>query len=276
MEQIKRGNVLTFRVADGNVIQLEQYDALPSTLSLAREYARSGYPDKYVVFSEKQTPPVSQEDKKAKPKAEEGIFMSCILRPSFFPSQSGFLGVMTALSMIDALSQHTDHHLGLGWVSDVYCEGKKFASASLEGKFDSFSSYEYLIVSFRILLDDENFPPRMGDIVRRVFEEDSSSLPLMIAKNVLSKFFSLYPYVKTPEKFMESYQRKFLLRGVRTKLTSETKNTSCRILGVDPESAKLIVELSGGAVKQISSRSQIIIPDNVKIKIKKNKSTRRA
>lgn len=274
MEQPKKGNVLTFRMADGNVIQLERYNALPSTLTLAREYARAGYPDKYVIFTEKQSLPIREDDKKAKEKFEEGIFMSIILRPSFFPSQSGFLAVVTALSMVDALSQHTDRQLGLGWVSDVYCEGKKFASASLEGKFDNFSSYEYLIVSFRILLDEENFPPRMCDIVRRVFEEDSSSIPLLIGKNVLAKFFSLYPFIKTPGKFMESYQRKFLLRGIRTKLLTETKHKRCRILGVDPESARLIVELWDGSVRQISSRTQIAIPD--KIAVRKNKSTRRA
>ncbi|MBR2612540.1 MAG: hypothetical protein IKC72_05670 [Clostridia bacterium] len=274
MEQIKKGNVLTFRVADGNVIQLEQYDTLPSTLALAREYARNGYPDKYVVFSQKQSVLESTDEKKGKNEVEEGIFMSCILRPSFFPSQSGFLGVLTALSMIDALSAHTDRALGLGWVSDVYCEGRRFASASLEGKIDSYSSYEYLIVSFRILLDDEYFPPRMSDIVRRIFEEDSSSLSLMIAKNVLSKFFTLYPHVRTPEKFMEAYQRKFILRGVRTKHLLPAKSVSCRILGVDAESAKLIVELPRGEIRQISSRSQIVIPE--KVRINRNKSTHRA
>ena len=66
MEQIKKGNVLTFRVADGNVIQLEQYDTLPSTLALAREYARNGYPDKYVVFSQKQSVLESTDEKKRK------------------------------------------------------------------------------------------------------------------------------------------------------------------------------------------------------------------
>ena len=200
--------------------------------------------------------------------------MSCILRPSFFLSQSGFLGVLTGVSMLDALSAHTDRHLGLGWGSDVYCEGHRFASASFDGKLINYSSYEYLIVTFRILLDEENFPPRMGDIVRRVFESDSSSLALLIGKNVLSKFFSLYPYLKSPKKFMDSYQRKFLLRGVRTRLFRGTKTIPCRILGVDNTSAKLIVEGRGGDVIQISSHSQIIIPE--KIRVKKIKSGRRA
>ncbi len=274
MDQVKKGNVLTLRMADGNVIQLERYDTLTSTANLAREYARNGYPDKYVIFAENQCPPTPEEDRGKKGKAEHGIFMSCILRPSFFPSQAAFLGIMTAVSMIEALEEHTERRLGLGWVSDVYCEGKVIAHSSIEGKLDSHFSYEYLIVSFHILLDDENFPPRMADIVRKVFESDGSSIPMIIGKNVLSKFFSRYPYVKTPDKFIENYRRRFLLRGLRTKLVQGTKKVRCRILGVDPETAQLIVELGSGEVKKIPSRSQIILPE--KIRLKKNKSNRRA
>ena len=35
-------NVLTVRMADGNVIKLEPYDTLPSTAALAKEYAAAG------------------------------------------------------------------------------------------------------------------------------------------------------------------------------------------------------------------------------------------
>lgn len=274
MEPIKIGNTLTLRMPDGNVIQLERYDTLPSTAALAREYARSGYPDKFVIFAENQADIETHSEKEKRSEPQKGIFMSCILRPSFFPSQASFLGVLTSVAMIEALEEHTNRSLGLGWGCDLYCEGRIFASAQLEGKLDSFGSYEYLIVTFRILLDDENFPPRMVDIVRKVFESDGSSIPMIIAKNVLAKFFSLYPSVKNPEKFFEKYRRKFILRGVRTKYFEDGKREHCRILGVDPESARLIIETKRGEIKMIGSRSKILLPE--KIAIKKNKLVRRA
>lgn len=274
MEPIKIGNTLTIRMPDGNVIQLERYDTLPSTAALAREYARNGYPDKYVIFSEHQSVAADSAEKEKKPEVQKGIFMSCILRPSFFPSQAAYLGVLTSVAMIEALEEHTNRSLGLGWGCDLYCEGRLFGGAQLEGKLDSFGSYEYLIVTFRILLDDENFPPRMVDIVRKVFESDGSSIPMIIAKNVLAKFFSLYPSVKKPEKFFESYRRKFILRGVRTKYYENGKREHCRILGVDPENARLIIETKRGEIVKIGSRSKILLPEIVKIK--KNKLVRRA
>ena len=44
--------VISVRVSDGSVIKLECHDALPSTARLAKEYAKLGYPDRYVVFAE--------------------------------------------------------------------------------------------------------------------------------------------------------------------------------------------------------------------------------
>ena len=266
MEPIKIGNTLTLRMPDGNVIQLERYDTLPSTAALAREYARNAYPDKFVIFSEHQQDADLSGDKDKKPEVKNGIFMSVILRPSFFPSQASFLGVLTSVAMIEALEEHTNRSLGLGWGCDLYCDGRLFAGATMEGKFDSFGSYEYLIVTFRILLDDDNFPPRMVDIVRKVFESDGSSIPMIIAKNVLAKFFSLYPSVKNPEKFFEIYRRKFALRGVRTKYLEDGRRLHCRILGVDPENAKLIIENRAGEIIKIGSRSKIILPEKIKIK----------
>ena len=274
MEPTKIGNTLTLRMPDGNVIQLERYDTLPSTAALAREYARNGYPDKFVIFAENQSEPEESNEKGKQPEVKKGIFMSCLLRPSFFPSQASFLGVLTSVAMIEALEEHTNRRLGLGWGCDLYCEGRLFANAMLEGKLDAFGSYEYLIVTFRILLDEENFPPRMVDIVRKVFESDGSSISMIIAKNVLAKFFSLYPSVKNPAKFFEIYRRKFVLRGVYTKYFEDGKRLRCRILGVDPESARLIIETHRGDVKMIGSRSKILLPE--KIKLKKNKLVRHA
>ena len=45
--------VSSMRAQDGSMIKLECHDALHSTSKLARAYAKIGYPDRYVVFSER-------------------------------------------------------------------------------------------------------------------------------------------------------------------------------------------------------------------------------
>ena len=38
----------------GNIVKIECHETLPSTVELARSYARLGYPDKYIIFAKNQ------------------------------------------------------------------------------------------------------------------------------------------------------------------------------------------------------------------------------
>ena len=135
-------SVITARVSDGSIIKLECHDALPSTARLAKEYARLGYPDRYVVFSEGRKR--LDADEKNFGETERGVFMSCILRPSIFPSQAALINSLSTVALATALEEHTTKNIGIGWVSKVYCDGKPFGEVSVEGKLDNFTTYEYI------------------------------------------------------------------------------------------------------------------------------------
>jgi hypothetical protein len=40
--------------------------------------------------------------------------------------------------------------IGIGWISDIFCDGVKIGGATIEGKLESRTSYEYLILSFAV------------------------------------------------------------------------------------------------------------------------------
>ena len=137
-------NIMTFRASDGNSVKLEYKESLPSAAALAREYAKAGYPDRYVVFAEKQTVESAVGATVSENEPEKGLYLSCILRPSIFPSQAGCLGALSAVALASALEEHTMQKMGIGWVSDIYCDGVKIGYTSVEGKLDNYTSYEYL------------------------------------------------------------------------------------------------------------------------------------
>lgn len=260
---------IIMRTQEGNILHLECHDSVESTHELARSYARSGYTDGYVVFSENQTKYNSCGEKLAEGASERGVYLSCILRPSIFPSQVGFLGAMTAVALISALEEHTTKRLGIGWISDIFCEGRKIGMTVTEGKLDSFTAYEYIIVTFAVKLSETDFPPRLTDIVKKVFESENASIPLIIAKNILSKFYNLFPKrLKSPEKFMDLYKRKFILSGLRTRYSDGERYKRCKILGVDNSDGRLIIETRGGKLKHISAYKSIVLPKRIKIKSK--------
>ena len=256
--------VTTMRGSDGSVIKLECHDALPSTSRLAKQYAKLGYPDRYVVFAEGKKK--YDADGKYRGDIEHGVYMSCILRPSIFPSQASLISALSAVAMSTALEEHTTHKIGIGWVSKIYCDGKLIGDVTIEGKLDNFTSYEFIVVTFSAVLSPEDFPPRLTDLIRKVFESDNSSVSVIIAKNILNKFLPLYSNIKNNTKFMDIYRQKFIMRGLKVRYTSNEGKQSCKILGVDPNDCSLIVEDSHKKTTKLYTPNKVAVPKRISIK----------
>lgn len=257
--------VRSLKLGDGSLIKLEHRKALTSTSALAKSYANAGYPNKYVIFTEKQYASPITKTRLGEGVPENGIFISCILRPSFFPSQAGLLAPLAAVALLTGLEEHTDKQLGLGWLSDVYCEGVRIGGVSVEGKLNSFSSYEYLIVSFAVHLDEKSFPPRITDMIRKVFESGNESVAMIIAKTILHKFFSIYSNLKAPEKYMDIYKRKFILYDKKIKYLIDGKKRTFRVVDVDRDTCALTVAEKHGQEMKISSPSGVIVPPKIRL-----------
>lgn len=264
-ETDKKTKVISIRESDGSIVKLEIHGSLNSTAKLARAYANMGYPDRYAVFAEKRVK-AATPGKGASLESESGIFLSVILRPSLFPSQASLMGALAGTSLVCALEEHTEKKLGIGWVSDVYCEGVKIGGATVEGKLDRFSSYEYIIVSFAIKTDPKSFPPRLTDMMRKVFEEENTSIPMIIARSILSKFFKYYPSLKSEPKFMNLYVQRFILRGKRVKYQTDQKKIVCKVLNVELKTGALVLEKRNGEIFYATSPKFLTIPKKVRLK----------
>lgn len=235
-------NIVTIRTPDGGIARLECHDSLPSTAALAKEYAKAGYPDRYVVFSEQLEYTKESANHKLTVHKKGGVYLSCILRPAIYTSQARLIPHMATVAFVKALEEHTANELGIGWIGDVFCGGKKVGGVTLEGKFNSDYGFEYIIVSFAVGLDKQIFPPRLTDMIRKVFESENNSISMIIAKNVLEKFFPLLEDIKNPTKFMDTYNSKFVQRNQKIKYNADGKRRSGRILNVDTADGSLIVE----------------------------------
>ena len=255
----------TYREADGSIINFESHSSLKSPLELARYYAREkNYPDRYVVFTDRLTKSKINLKKDIEVEADYGIFMSCILRPSIFPSQAAFLSALSTAAMASALEEHTKKEIGIGWISDIYCDGVKIGSVSLEGKLDNFTTYEYIIISFNVKLSKDNFPPTLADMVKKVFDDKNTSVNMIIARNILTKFFKFYQNIKTPSKFMSEYTQRFALRGKKVKFLRDDKWKTHKVLGVDSKTGELIID--NGKDPDIRVSSPLLIQNPRKIK----------
>lgn len=255
-------NVISFRASDGNTVKLEYQETLPSTAALAKEYALAGYPDRYAVFAEKQTAVSATGTPLSGNEPEKGLYLSCILRPSIFQSQAVCIAPLAAVALAAALEEHTMKDVGIGWVSSIYCDGVKVGCTSIQNKSDTFSSYEYLIVSFAVKLD-KKFTPRLTDMVRQVFDEGHQSISMIMAKTVLNRFFAIYREIKTPAKHINHYANRFILTDKKIKYIEDGKKKTVKVIGINKENLNLIVETRDGRQLNVVSSSSVIIPNKI-------------
>lgn len=258
-----KSNVFTFRASDGNTVRFEYHESLPSASSLAKDYATAGYPDRYAVFTEKQTEISATGDILSENEVENGLFLSCILRPSIFPSQAGSIAPLSAVALASAIEEHTMKSVGIGWLSDIYSDGHRIGTVSVEGKLDNFTSYEYLIVNFCVKINPKKFTPRLTDMVRRVFEDGNQSIQMIMSKTVLNRFFSIYKDIKNPEKHLNGYYERFILRDKKIKYIDNGKKRSARVVDVDGSNLALIIETKDGKKISVLSKSSVIIPNKI-------------
>ena len=256
---------VTYRESDGNIVNFEAHTSLKSPLELARYYAaEKAYPDRYVVFTDKLLKPKTSK-REIEVESESGIFMSCILRPSIFPSQAPLLSALSAVAMASAMENHTDKEIGIGWIGDVYCDGVKIGGISIEGKLDNYTTYEYIIVSFNAKISKDNFPPKLADMVKKVFESENTCVNMIIARAIISKFFKLYPNLKAPEKFMKEYTDRFILRGKKVKHFNGEKWRAKKVLGIDSKTGALILDNAKDPVISVTSPALISTPKKIKL-----------
>lgn len=255
----------TIKVGNGTTVKIEYRDSLPSTSVLAKEYAERGYPDRYAIFTEKQSLGAITGTKIRAGKFETGVFISLILRPSFFPSQAGAIGPISIATLTQAIESFTSHKVGISWPNDLYCDGCKIGGTQIEGKLKSFTSYEYIIVNFAVRIDQKYFPPRLKDMVKQVFEKGNDSLGIMMAKAILDRFFNAYLCIRTPEKHLDYYSKKFILKDVNVKYVMDGKRYSGRVVGINPETYSLTVSARKNQIVDIKKASDVIIPKKIKL-----------
>ena len=255
------------RLSDGTVLKIEYHENVESTVAIAREYAKAGYPDRYIIVSERQKDTGLIGGRRQKEgEYAKGIFISCILKPPFFPAQAALISHLCAVSLLSALEEHTTKKLGLGWITDIYCDGKKIGGVAIEGKLTSYSAYEYMIITLAVQLEEKNFPPRLSDMVRKVFGSgEERSIPMIITKTILEKMFAAYASVRNPGKYMDLYKRKFVLYGKKVKYLSPEGRKAVKAIDVNKESGTLIIEKKRGEQIEVRSASMISTPKGLSV-----------
>ncbi len=128
------------------------YKEVSSTMDIAHEFARKGFPDGTVIVAEKQTKGRGR-NKNNWHSPEGGLWFSIILYPSsYINNKLDFIGILISTSIVKALERFMDNKiLNFKWPNDIELNGKKVAGILLEGVW-KMETLQYIIVGAGINL----------------------------------------------------------------------------------------------------------------------------
>ncbi|MCS6847309.1 MAG: biotin--[acetyl-CoA-carboxylase] ligase [Anaerolineae bacterium] len=114
-----------------------RFPTIPSTMDVCRAFAEQGADEGLVVLADAQTAGRGRAGRTWYSPHGQSLYLSILLRPDLHPRRIGWLTMLGALAVTDAISQFSilNSRFKLKWPNDVLLNGKKVAGVLVESSF---------------------------------------------------------------------------------------------------------------------------------------------
>lgn len=144
---------------------LRYYQTIDSTNTEAKRLADAGAPNGTVLVADHQTQGRGRMGNTFHSPAQNGIYLSCILRPDCHASKLAHLTCCVAVSICDAVEQTTGFRPKVKWINDLIAGSKKVGGILTEMSLDGTGHVRYAVVGIGINCNQtEDFPPALQSI----------------------------------------------------------------------------------------------------------------
>lgn len=234
----------------GRMVIIEQEDRERADNARVLEMAKNGKEEGYVLFSETADGTVLQP-------GAPGLFLSILVRPVMHAQRAGMLSAATAVAVARAMEAVSDLSIRIRWVNDLYCDTQKLAAMMTSARIKPNGYFDYAVIGITVSLSPSHFQPKLGDVIRRVFNGELRSLSARLTEAIVREFFAIYDKMSVDAGYLAEYRARSMVIGRRVKVLVGDAYVRAKIVGID-ENACLTVEAKGGARMTISSRSEIV------------------
>ena len=212
--------------------------------------AQSGKEEGYVMFSELPECPLDDC-------GGQGLFLSLLTRPTMPIAEVGILSAVTAVAVARAIERVSEVQVGIRWVNDIFHGEDKMCAITTSSRLLPNGTAEYVVFGISLCLSGEHFPPKLGDVIRRVFNGETRDLPSRLSDAIALEFFTIYDRLKSDRSFIEEYRSRSTVIGKRVKVLVGDVYIRGKVVGID-DRACLTVEFRRGARMTVSSRAEIV------------------
>ncbi len=241
-----------------------EYDRVESTNTICTELAKKGEAGGLCVAALEQSAGRGRRGRSFCSPAGTGLYFSVLYRGRLGVEDGLLITPAAACAVSRALETASGRKMGIKWVNDIFCGGKKVCGILTESKFDfSRSKLDYAVIGIGINLAEPQggFPPEISGVAGAVFER-GRSIGAAERRSLLESLLCELGFEldrleqgpqtpNAPAAFLEEYRRRSVLIGKTVAVMGEKESYPAVVVGID-DHARLLVS-SEGRINVLSS-----------------------
>ncbi len=149
-----------------------------STNEEIKRRAAKGGPDGLWIAADKQTMGKGRRGRSWESADDGNIYMSLLLRPSFYAESASMVTLVMALSAAEAISEMTGLETQIKWPNDIVIAGKKAVGILTELVFDDKGAF-YLVCGVGINVNQRSFPKDIANTATSLLTEYEKGSPVV-------------------------------------------------------------------------------------------------
>ncbi|RPI80111.1 MAG: biotin--[acetyl-CoA-carboxylase] ligase [Desulfobacteraceae bacterium] len=223
-----------------------------STNRVAKDLALKNAPEGTLVIAEKQTQGRGRLGRQWFSPADEGVYISLIIRPAIPPQEAPKLTLLTAVAIADAIIDLTGLPIHIKWPNDILINAKKTAGILTEINSE-MDRVNYIVVGLGLNVNTPSFPDEIKDLATSLFLETGQKWSRLKVVQAYLHWFEKYYTLFTQSGFSPVLKRwKELTRMIGKSISVVMLNEQYRgvVQDIDSDGA-LIIKNPNGNIQRI-------------------------
>lgn len=224
------------------------FPSLSTTMEVAKEYVRKGYPEGTVIIAGEQTAGRGRKGRTwLSPKG--GLYLSLILYPSI--DLLPHLMMFSSLAVVKAIEDVCGLKPQIKWPNDILIKGKKVGGILIESAIQG-ERVDYAIIGIGLNINlDPSFFPQISPFATSLSKELGQEISyLSVVKSLLEELERLYLRLKRGEDIYAEWRGRLEILGKRVKVIGEGLEEEGVVEEIEKDGT-LLLRRDDGSILQI-------------------------
>ncbi len=211
-----------------------------STNDEAKTAAQEKKTQKAVFIANEQTAGKGRKGRTWLSPANEGLYMSFLVRPNIDAAQISGITIMAAVALCRAIEKTAGISVGIKWPNDILIEGKKTAGILTESML-GMDGVDYIVCGMGINVSQKKFDGELSGTACSLGMSGQSVNKTLLASAVINEFFAAYDIFITKglAMFMDEFRQRSVIDGEVT-VISPNRQDKGLLIGFDDTGAILL------------------------------------